>query len=64
METGMLHINSPTVGGEAQAPFGGMKETGLGRREMGASGPEFFSELKTVYLEGAPTGPRAAGNLY
>jgi acyl-CoA reductase-like NAD-dependent aldehyde dehydrogenase len=63
IETGMLHINSPTVGGEAQAPFGGMKQTGLGRREMGASGPEFFSELKTVYLE-ATTGPKNVGNLY
>lgn len=64
METGMLHINSPTVGGEAQAPFGGMKQTGLGRREMGAAGPEFFSEVKTVYLEGAATGPRSNSNLY
>ncbi len=63
IETGMLHINSPTVGGEAQAPFGGMKQTGLGRREMGAAGPEFFSEVKTVYLEGV-TGSKATGNLY
>jgi aldehyde dehydrogenase (NAD+) len=51
IETGMLHVNSPTVGGEAQAPFGGMKMTGLGGREMGATGPEFFCELKTVYVD-------------
>src|SRR5215469_17854 len=25
IETGMVHVNSPTVGGEAQIPFGGMK---------------------------------------
>jgi len=62
-EAGMLHINSPRVGVEAQAPTGGLKESGLGRREMGASGSDFFRELKTVYLEGALTGPRAAGNL-
>ena len=46
VETGMLHVNSPTVGGEAQAPFGGVKATGLGGREMGSTGPEFFCEIK------------------
>ncbi len=51
IETGMLHVNSPTVGGEAQAPFGGMKSTGLGGREMGSTGPEFFSDLKTIYID-------------
>ncbi|MEO7164955.1 MAG: aldehyde dehydrogenase family protein, partial [Bdellovibrionia bacterium] len=51
IETGILHVNSPTVGGEVQAPFGGMKATGLGRREMGSAGPEFFCEIKTVYID-------------
>lgn len=51
VETGILHVNSPTVGGEAQAPFGGVKATGLGGREMGSTGPEFFCEIKTVYID-------------
>jgi alpha-ketoglutaric semialdehyde dehydrogenase len=37
LEAGIIHVNSPTVGGEAHIPFGGMKATGVGLREMGAS---------------------------
>jgi alpha-ketoglutaric semialdehyde dehydrogenase len=62
IETGMLHVNSPTVGGEAQAPFGGMKATGHGGREMGSTGPEFFCEIKTVYIDYNSTVRK--GNLY
>jgi aldehyde dehydrogenase (NAD+) len=62
IETGMLHVNSPTVGGEVQAPFGGTKATGLGRREMGSLGPEFFCEIKTVYVDYNAT--TRQGNLY
>jgi aldehyde dehydrogenase (NAD+) len=62
VETGMLHVNSPTVGGEAHAPFGGVKATGLGGREMGATGPEFFCEIKTVYIDTNSTVRQ--GNLY
>ena len=62
VETGMLHVNSPTVGGEAQAPFGGVKSTGLGGREMGSTGPEFFCEIKTVYIDYNSTVRQ--GNLY
>lgn len=31
IESGICHINGPTVGDEAQMPFGGVKETGYGR---------------------------------
>lgn len=62
VETGILHVNSPTVGGEAQAPFGGMKATGTGGREMGSTGPEFFSEIKTVYID--TNAAVRQGNLY
>ncbi|MBK6686110.1 MAG: aldehyde dehydrogenase family protein [Deltaproteobacteria bacterium] len=51
IETGMLHVNSPTVGGEAQLPFGGMKATGVGQREMGQTAVDFYSEWKTVYVD-------------
>jgi len=62
IETGMVHINSPTVGGEAQLPFGGIKDTGVGEREMGPTAMDFFTELKTVYID--YTGAPRTGNLY
>ena len=62
IETGITHVNSPTMGGEAQLPFGGIKATGVGAREMGTEGVEFFTELKTVYID--YTGQKREGNLY
>ena len=50
VETGMVHVNEPTVGGEAQLPFGGTKSTGVGAREMAEEGLNFFTELKTVFI--------------
>lgn len=61
-EVGMVHVNSPTIGGEAQLPFGGIKETGVGDREMGHWGIEFFTELKTVFLD--YTGKKRDTNIY
>jgi alpha-ketoglutaric semialdehyde dehydrogenase len=49
-EVGKVHINSSTIGGEAQAPFGGTKATGIGPREQGLEVFEFYTEIKTVYL--------------
>ncbi|MHB8420505.1 MAG: aldehyde dehydrogenase family protein [Myxococcales bacterium] len=62
LEAGMIHVNNPTVGGEAQLPFGGVKATGVGAREMGRSAWEFYSEVKTVYVD--TTGRPRGGNLY
>jgi acyl-CoA reductase-like NAD-dependent aldehyde dehydrogenase len=62
IETGITHVNSPTVGGEAQLPFGGMKATGVGGREMGRTAIEFFSEWKTVYID--YTGTKRTTNIY
>ncbi|MFN7132187.1 MAG: aldehyde dehydrogenase family protein [Myxococcales bacterium] len=50
-EVGMVHVNNPTVGGEAQLPFGGIKSTGVGEREMAEEGAEFFTHLKTVFFD-------------
>ena len=50
VETGMVHVNEPTIGGEAQLPFGGIKATGVGEREMSEEGVNFFTELKTVFI--------------
>jgi aldehyde dehydrogenase (NAD+) len=50
VQTGMVHVNEPTIGGEAQLPFGGIKATGVGDREMAEEGLNFFTELKTVFI--------------
>ncbi len=51
IETGMVHVNSPTVGGEAQIPFGGMKSSGVGEREQGPSALDFYTNVKVVYID-------------
>jgi acyl-CoA reductase-like NAD-dependent aldehyde dehydrogenase len=62
LEAGIIHVNSPTVGGEAHIPFGGMKATGVGLREMGRVAIDFYTELKVVYVD--YTGSKRTGNLY
>jgi aldehyde dehydrogenase (NAD+) len=62
IETGITHVNSPTVGGEAQLPFGGMKATGVGLREMGRVAIDFYTELKAVYID--YTGRKRESNIY
>ncbi len=58
VEVGMVHVNEPTVGGEAQLPFGGTKSTGVGEREMAEEGLHFFTEIKTVFINyGGNAGP-------
>jgi aldehyde dehydrogenase (NAD+) len=54
LEVGMTHINNPTIGGEAHMPFGGIKATGVGPREMGPDAWKFYAESKTVYINHAP----------
>jgi aldehyde dehydrogenase (NAD+) len=51
VDTGTVHINSPTLGGEAHMPFGGTKETGVGPREMADDGINFFTEKATVFMD-------------
>jgi aldehyde dehydrogenase (NAD+) len=61
-EVGKVHINSSTIGGEAQAPFGGSKATGIGPREQGSEVFEFYTEIKTVYID--YTGKKRETNIY
>ena len=61
-DVGKVHINNPPIGGEAQAPFGGIKATGIGPREQGSEVFEFYTELKTVYLD--YTGKKRETNIY
>ena len=59
-EVGMVHVNEATIGGEAQLPFGGSKGTGVGDREMSEEGMNFFTELKTVFVNYGQTGKPSA----
>ena len=61
-EVGKVHVNSPTIGGEAQAPFGGTKATGIGPREQGTEVFEFYTEVKTVYMD--YTGKKRETSMY
>lgn len=51
IDAGLVHVNSTTSGAEAHVPFGGMKASTSGFREMGESGVDFFSTVKTVYYQ-------------
>ncbi len=59
VEVGKVHVNEPTVGGEAQLPFGGTKSTGVGEREMAEEGLRFFTEIKTVFINYGGSGERS-----
>lgn len=62
IETGVTHINSPTVGGEAHIPFGGVKATGVGGRELGSTSLDFYVDLKIVYVD--YTGEKRTATFY
>ena len=51
IESGMIRVNTETTGLEPQAPFGGMKDSSSYSREMGRSSIEFFTQIKTVYID-------------
>ena len=60
VETGMVHVNAPTLGGEVHLPFGGLKSSGVVLREQGTEAFDFFSETISVYIDhGAATTDRA-----
>jgi aldehyde dehydrogenase (NAD+) len=49
-EVGIVNANLPTAGVEFQVPFGGVKESGVGPREQGMAGIDFYSTWKTVAM--------------
>jgi acyl-CoA reductase-like NAD-dependent aldehyde dehydrogenase len=53
IESGMCHINGPTVHDEAQMPFGGVKSSGYGRFG-GQAGIAEFTELRWITIETKP----------
>lgn len=50
IQAGCVHVNGATVQNEAQAPYGGMKNSGYGRFD-GRAVIEEFTEIKWVTLE-------------
>lgn len=50
IETGSVHVNGSTVQNEAQAPYGGTKDSGYGRFD-GRAVIDEFTELKWITLE-------------
>ena len=53
IEAGVVKVNGETAGLEPQVPFGGMKESSSHSREQGRAAMEFFTSIKTVYLDRA-----------
>lgn len=53
INSGMCHINGPTVHDEAQMPFGGVGASGYGRFG-GKAGIDQFSELRWITVETQP----------
>ena len=53
IESGICHVNGPTVHDEAQMPFGGVKGSGYGRFG-GQAGIDAFTELRWITLQTTP----------
>ncbi|TPG55222.1 aldehyde dehydrogenase [Sphingomonas glacialis] len=53
IQSGICHINGPTVHDEAQMPFGGVKGSGYGRFG-GKAGIDSFTELRWITIETQP----------
>jgi aldehyde dehydrogenase (NAD+) len=50
IQAGMIHVNRPGLGGFAHFPFGGLKHSSFGAREVGEDTLSFFTDLKSVYI--------------
>jgi benzaldehyde dehydrogenase (NAD) len=53
IESGICHVNGPTVHDEAQMPFGGVKGSGYGRFG-GRPGIDAFTEMRWMTLQTSP----------
>ncbi len=53
IESGICHVNGPTVHDEAQMPFGGVKGSGYGRFG-GKAGVHEFTELRWISVQTTP----------
>jgi aldehyde dehydrogenase (NAD+) len=53
LETGIVYINASTIGAEVQLPFGGIKNSGYGKKEAGGRGGalDTYSRWKVIYRD-------------
>ncbi|MFJ3056685.1 aldehyde dehydrogenase family protein [Herbaspirillum sp. NPDC087042] len=51
LQAGMVMVNAPTAGVDPHVPFGGRKGSSYGPREQGRHAAEFYTTLKTSYLQ-------------
>lgn len=50
IQSGLIYFNSGTTGSEIHLPFGGMKASGNGHRELGTAAVDEFSETKSIFI--------------
>jgi len=50
LQAGMVMVNAPTAGVDPHVPFGGRKGSSHGPREQGRYAAEFFTTVKTTYV--------------
>ncbi|MEP7290954.1 MAG: aldehyde dehydrogenase family protein [Chloroflexota bacterium] len=51
IQVGLVHVNDETAGAEPHVPFGGFKDSSSYSREQGKAAREFYTQIKTVYLD-------------
>lgn len=51
-QAGMVMVNLPTAGVDYHVPFGGRKGSSYGPREQGRYAAEFYTTVKTAYIQG------------
>ena len=51
IQSGMVMVNLPTAGVDYHVPFGGRKASSFGPREQGAYAVEFYTIVKTAYIQ-------------
>jgi aldehyde dehydrogenase (NAD+) len=54
IQAGIVHLNSETPGAEPQVPVGGYKGSSSYSREQGKSARDFYTQIKTVYIDPPP----------
>ncbi len=50
LQAGLIYLNAATTGAEPHLPFGGMKASGNGHRELGPHALDEWSETKTIFV--------------
>ncbi len=51
IDAGMIHVNRPGLGGFSHLPFGGLKYSSYGAREIGDDTMNFYTDIKSVYIQ-------------